>query len=55
MTGRDANALPPLEMFDFQNPPFMTPPAIAAKTTVPPAILSECKQTLAPLSCDGGS
>jgi phospholipase C len=52
MTGRDANALPPLEMFDFQNPPFMTPPTITATTTVPPAILSQCKQVLAPLSCN---
>jgi phospholipase C len=52
MTGRDANALPPLEMFDFQNPPFMTPPNITATTTVPPAILSQCKQVLAPLSCN---
>jgi phospholipase C len=51
MTGRDANALPPLEMFDFQNPPFMTPPSITATTMVPPAILSQCKQVLAPLSC----
>jgi phospholipase C len=51
MTGRDANALPPLEMFDFKNPPFMTPPSIAATTPVPPAILSQCMQVLAPLSC----
>jgi phospholipase C len=52
LTGRDANALPPMEMFDFQNPPFMTPPSITATTTVPPAILSQCKQVLAPLSCN---
>jgi phospholipase C len=52
MTARDANALPPLEFFDFQNPPFMTPPNITATTTVPPAILSQCKQVLAPLSCN---
>jgi phospholipase C len=51
LTGRDANALPPLEMFDFQNPPFMTPPNITATTQVPPAILAQCKQSLAPLSC----
>ena len=29
---RDANATPPIEMFDFKNPPFMTPPDITAKT-----------------------
>jgi phospholipase C len=51
MTGRDANALPPLEMFDFQNPPFMTPPTIAAHTPVDPTVLANCKQQLAPLSC----
>jgi phospholipase C len=52
LTGRDANATPPMEMFDFQNPPFMTPPNITATTTVPPAILAQCKQALAPLSCN---
>jgi phospholipase C len=51
LTARDANATPPMEMFDFKNPPFMTPPTIAATTTVPPTILTQCKQTLAPLSC----
>ena len=53
LTGRDANALPPLEMFDFQNPPFMTPPNITAHTTVPPSILTQCKQSYAPM-CNGG-
>jgi phospholipase C len=52
LSARDANALPPMEMFDFQNPPFMTPPNITAHTTVPDAILSKCNQKLAPLSCD---
>jgi len=51
LTARDANATPPMEMFDFKNPPFMTPPSIAATTPVPPAILSQCMQVLAPLSC----
>ena len=54
LTARDANATPPMEMFDFQNPPFMTPPNIAATTPVPPAILTQCMQVLAPLSCSGG-
>jgi phospholipase C len=53
LTARDANAMPPLEMFDFQNPPFRTPPDITATTTVPPAILQMCNQKLAPLTCGG--
>ncbi len=51
MTARDANASPPMDMFDFKNPPFMTPPAIAATTTVPPAILDKCGQKMAPFGC----
>ena len=51
MSGRDANATPPYEMFDFQNPPFMTPPNIAAKTTVPQSLLTQCNQALAPIGC----
>jgi phospholipase C len=51
LTGRDANSAAPFEMFDFQNPPFMTPPTVAAHTPVDPTVLAECKQTLAPLSC----
>jgi phospholipase C len=50
MTARDANATPPMDMFDFQNPPFMTPPTITATTTVPPALLAQCSQSL-PLTC----
>jgi phospholipase C len=48
LTARDANATPPYDMFDFKNPPFVTPPTIAAHTTVPPAILTQCNQTLPP-------
>ena len=51
LTGRDANALPPFEMFDFKNPPFVTPPKITATTTVDPAILTKCGQKMAPLGC----
>ncbi len=51
LTARDANATPPFEMFDFENPPFMTPPDIKATTTVPQAILTQCNQTVAPLTC----
>jgi phospholipase C len=51
MTNRDANSAPPMEMFDFQNPPFVTAPTITATTTVPPTILAQCGQSLAPLGC----
>ncbi len=51
LSKRDANAAPPLEMFDFKNPPFMTPPDIKAHTTVNPAILAKCGQKLAPFGC----
>jgi phospholipase C len=57
LTARDANSAPPMEMFDFQNPPFMTPPNVTlvdggpATTTVPPAILTQCNESLAPVTC----
>jgi phospholipase C len=51
LSARDANAAPPMEMFDFENPPFKTPPTIDARTTVDPATLAKCKQSLAPLTC----
>ena len=51
LTARDANATPPYDAFDFQSPPFMTPPSISAHTTVPDTILAQCKQSMAPTSC----
>ncbi len=48
LTARDANAMPPYEMFDFSHATFATPPTIAAHTTVPPAILAQCGQSYAP-------
>ena len=52
LTARDANSTPPMEMFDFKNPPFMTPPTITVTTTVPPAVLTQCKRVArAPESC----
>jgi phospholipase C len=48
LTARDANSTPPYEMFDFENPPFVTPPTITAHTTVPPAVLAQCKQSYVP-------
>jgi phospholipase C len=51
MTARDANATPPMDMFDFDAPPFMTPPTIDAHTTVPDAILMQCRQSYAPFGC----
>jgi len=32
LTNRDANANPMLDMFDFANPPFVTPPSLPAAT-----------------------
>jgi phospholipase C len=52
MTGRDANAMPPLDMFDFAHPAFLTPPTIDAHTTVDPAVLTACNQSLAPVGCN---
>lgn len=42
LTDRDANAWPMLDMFDFQNPPFMTPPAGAPAAVVDPAKQQWC-------------
>jgi phospholipase C len=53
MTGRDANATPPFDMFDFKNPPFLTPPNITETTTVDPTVLTACGQMLAPTGCAG--
>jgi len=39
MTDRDANAWPMLDMFDFANPPFTTPPSGA-----PPAVVNAAQQ-----------
>ncbi len=51
MTARDANATPPMDMFDFANPPFMTPPTIAAHTVPDPVMLSRCHQVPVPEGC----
>ena len=51
MTARDANAMPPLDMFDFTHPTFATPPSIDAHTVVDPAVLAQCNQSLAPIGC----
>lgn len=51
MSARDANAAPPLEMFDFQNPPFLTPPNIPQTTKVDPAVLQRCNQQVVQLGC----
>src|SRR5262249_60842279 len=51
LTARDANATPPMEMFDFENPPFMTPPNITAHPRPEPNVLTLCAQTPAPMGC----
>jgi phospholipase C len=52
LTARDANALPPMDLFDFDHPAFMTPPDITAHTVVDPAVLTQCNQSYAPIGCD---
>jgi len=52
LTARDANATPPMELFDFQNPPDMTPPNITATTTVPASVLTSCGQTEVKPGCN---
>lgn len=51
LSARDANATPPMEMFDFAHPSFVTPPNITAHTTLDPNVLAACMQSPAPLSC----
>ena len=41
LTNRDANADPMLEMFDFNNPQFTTPPLLPA-ATIDPAKAAAC-------------
>lgn len=42
LSNRDANALAPWDMFDFENPPFLEPPAITIPE-VPAAAATTCK------------
>ncbi|MFO0568468.1 MAG: alkaline phosphatase family protein [Polyangiaceae bacterium] len=42
LTARDANAWPLLDMFDFANPPFLTPPTGAPSATPNPAHVQWC-------------
>ncbi len=42
MTIRDANAWPMLDMFDFENPAFPTPPSGAPNATPNPAGVQYC-------------
>lgn len=44
LTGRDANALAPWDMFDFDHPPHLTPPALAVPE-VDPAKYAACEAT----------
>lgn len=43
LSNRDANAEAPWDMFDFENPPHATPPAIALPPSVDQAKLDACK------------
>ena len=42
MTARDANAWPMLDMFDFDNPPYMTPPTGAPSGAATQAGIDYC-------------
>jgi phospholipase C len=42
LTRRDANANIPTDLFDFANPPFMTPPTLAPAGVVDPAVRDRC-------------
>ncbi len=42
LTRRDANANVPTDMFDFENPPFMTPPTLPAAGTVAQDVRERC-------------
>jgi phospholipase C len=47
LTARDANADALMDFFDFQNPPFMTPPQIAPATVDPDGVM-QCQNWFGP-------
>jgi phospholipase C len=47
LTARDANAEPPMDLFDFSNPAFATPPTIAAPT-INQTEVDYCKASFTP-------
>jgi phospholipase C len=42
LTGRDANAWPLLDMFDFDNPAFMSPPELASSVSPSQSVIDAC-------------
>ncbi len=44
MTGRDANAWPLLDMFDFDNPAFMTPPELDSAALPDDSVITACEE-----------
>ncbi|MFZ1862653.1 MAG: alkaline phosphatase family protein, partial [Polyangiales bacterium] len=42
LTGRDANAWPLLDMFDFDNPSFMEPPELAPSVLPSQSVIDAC-------------
>jgi len=44
LTARDANAWPLLDMFDFDSPPFITPPTDLAEAVIDEAKMAECRR-----------
>jgi phospholipase C len=44
LTARDANAWPLMDMFDFDAPPFMTPPTDLADAVIDEAGVARCEE-----------
>lgn len=44
MTGRDANAWPLLDLFDFANPAFMTPPELDSTVLPDDSVIAACEE-----------
>jgi phospholipase C len=44
LSGRDANEIPPFDLFDFEHPAFMTPPSLPA-ASIDPTELARCKKS----------
>ena len=48
LTARDANADPLIDMFDFANPAFVTPPVLTPAPDPDPAGVTDCVGTFGP-------
>jgi len=48
LSGRDANAWPLLDMFDFDNPAFMEPPELVSSVLPPEGVIQACEALFPP-------